>query len=156
MIEADKNPLVRLPGEPLRWYDFFLSFAHSGPGRSFLGTYNQRRKEARKSAVQTIPGAWQKAVKVFKWRERAQEFDRAQFAKEEKEFSKALSRERKRRFSLLRNARIKLSQAVKVLGVGMSWREVFSGIKAVFPEFREDFESLDFEERLKKLETANK
>jgi hypothetical protein len=69
------NVWDRQENEPLRWYARYEVFRLRGPGRSFLGAYNQWRVENGKKVSTGTPVCWQEAAKKWRWKERAEAWD---------------------------------------------------------------------------------
>jgi hypothetical protein len=76
LIQPD--PWEQQPGEPNRWYARFESFRLAGPSRSLLGGVNADRLARGGSRSRSVPQAWAKNAKRWRWRERAQAWDQAQ------------------------------------------------------------------------------
>ncbi len=72
---ADLEPWEQQPGEPNRWYARFECYRLAGPSRSLLGTVNALRLPRGLGKSKSIPQAWAKNVKQWRWRERAEAWD---------------------------------------------------------------------------------
>lgn len=110
----EREPWLRQPGEPSRWYARFERFRLMGPGRSLLAIYNEEREKARKSA--TIPASWRDAADKWQWRARAEAWDAAEQerrrAAEEQAYREALDAHRD---NALKLSRVALNNAVRLL-----------------------------------------
>lgn len=78
MADEERTPWARFDDEPGRWFARFEAFRQFGPTRSLLGTVSAERAEkGGKRRARKVPGAWDRAAKRFRWRERAEAWDRA-------------------------------------------------------------------------------
>lgn len=76
-----REPWERQPGEVNLWFARFELFRMAGPTRSVLGIVNKEREFRGKNKAKSIPQAWAKAARQWRWRERAElsdEFERQQ------------------------------------------------------------------------------
>jgi len=75
----------RQPGEKMRWFSRFEMFRLMGPDRSLLGAY--REYLARKGDIRhekktiSLPTAWHRNSKKWRWRERAEAWDMEEHGK---------------------------------------------------------------------------
>src|SRR5262249_42259328 len=60
------------PGEPSRWYTRFERYRLAGPGRSLLGAVNAERQERGARPSKSIPQAWAKNARHWRWQGRAE------------------------------------------------------------------------------------
>ena len=65
----------RVPDEPTRWYSRYEEFRLMGPTRNMLEMANQWRARKGKKRQDSPPGAWTKASRLWRWRERAEAWD---------------------------------------------------------------------------------
>jgi hypothetical protein len=72
------EPWEQQPGEPNRWYSRFETFRLAGPNRSLLGVVNAERQQGGANKAKSIPQAWAKNAKEWRWRERAETWDERQ------------------------------------------------------------------------------
>lgn len=70
----------RLEGEPERWYARFIDFfVPQGPDRTMEEAYRQWRKSASKPDKKSRPPVgWSDAARIWRWRDRAADWDAAQ------------------------------------------------------------------------------
>ena len=62
--------------EPLMWYDRFTRFRLMGVARSVRQVYAEVRETRGKSKrFKNVPGAWNRAVEIWQWRQRAEAWD---------------------------------------------------------------------------------
>jgi hypothetical protein len=88
------EPWLRQKGEPAAWYMRFKRYLELGPKRSLrkaLATEpdtqkatkgTEKKQETRKLSDVSVPGAWKRASKVWRWVERAECYDLAQMKKQ--------------------------------------------------------------------------
>jgi hypothetical protein len=85
------EPWSRQKQEPARWYLRFRRYLDMGPKRSLRATIasepqNEKAKRGdkyqQKISNASIPGAWSRAAKLWRWKERADAFDLAQLEKQ--------------------------------------------------------------------------
>lgn len=69
----------RQPGEPARWYERFTIYRRMGPRRSLLGA----AKLYRARPLFKLPGSWQQNAELWRWKQRAEEWDQAEAEREE-------------------------------------------------------------------------
>jgi hypothetical protein len=69
------EPWEQQPGEPNRWYARFECYRLAGPSRSLLGAVNALRLPRGLTKSRSIPQAWAKNAKEWRWRERAEAWD---------------------------------------------------------------------------------
>jgi hypothetical protein len=69
------EPWDRQPGEPNLWYSRFECYRLAGPSRSLLGTLNHERATKGLPKKARVPGAWNRALEHWRWRERAEAWD---------------------------------------------------------------------------------
>lgn len=95
-------------GEPTQWFVRFELYRLAGPSRSLLHFYSAERIKAGKGAAQTISGAWQKQVTLWRWKERAEAWDQVQLAElretGEQAFRRQLELHRQRSLRVAKNA----------------------------------------------------
>ena len=77
---AEFFPWDPMENEPALWFDRFTKFRLMGPERSLLGLYKQwlaekGRAGQKKPAELRPPGAWVKASRRWKWRDRGEAWD---------------------------------------------------------------------------------
>jgi hypothetical protein len=72
------EPWERQSGEPSRWYARFDIFRLAGPSRSLLAAVNAEREQRGAQKSKSIPQAWAKSAKEWRWRERAEAWDERQ------------------------------------------------------------------------------
>jgi len=80
----------RQPGEPAIWYRRFQRYLLLFPRRSVAAVYHEEHSELGEASNdverrQKVPGLWYEIANRWRWEERAQAYDDAQFAEEEKE-----------------------------------------------------------------------
>ena len=68
------DPWEQQLGEPNRWYARFESFRLAGPSRSLLGSVNADRLARGGNRSRSLPQAWAKNAKRWRWRERRRAF----------------------------------------------------------------------------------
>jgi hypothetical protein len=68
----------RQPGEPNRWFARFEAYRLLGPSRSLLGAVNDDRRQRSGARARSVPQAWAKNAKAWRWRERAEAWDDSQ------------------------------------------------------------------------------
>ena len=69
------EPWEQQPGEPNRWYARFERYRLAGPSRSLLGAVNAERQQRGACQSKSIPQAWAKNARQWRWRERAEAWD---------------------------------------------------------------------------------
>jgi len=72
------EPWEQQMGEPNRWYSRFEIFRLAGPSRSLLAAVNAERQQRGAPKSKSIPQAWAKNAKEWRWRERAEAWDERQ------------------------------------------------------------------------------
>jgi hypothetical protein len=81
MVSEPRKPWDRLPEEPATMFSRFLCYLHLGPTRSLEAAYRAWHGAQQGTEGHNPPaassGAWRRAAKAFKWRERALAFDLA-------------------------------------------------------------------------------
>lgn len=70
------QPWERLPEENNRWYQRFDAFKLLGPGRTLIAIYNRERVAAGRNESAEVSGAWRKKVRLYRWVERAEAWDK--------------------------------------------------------------------------------
>jgi hypothetical protein len=78
---------ARMEGEPLLWYRRFMRFCLMFPRRTVAAIYSEEHPEETTKddkRRQNAPGSWYEIAKQWQWEERAEAYDAAQFAEEEK------------------------------------------------------------------------
>mgnify|MGYP000169624648 CR=1 FL=1 len=81
MDAPEIHPWDMQPDEPVLWFGRFELYRRMGPDRSVLAIYQQSRANKGKERLATyIPGAWTQMANRWKWRERAEAWDRHQQA----------------------------------------------------------------------------
>jgi len=93
------NEWDRQPGEPMLWYSRFTKFRLQGPRRSPLGVYNEERALAGTERRAGVPGAWTRALVKWRWRERAEAWDKAEQERVEAEWGERRAQIRERDFA---------------------------------------------------------
>lgn len=157
MSKQNVPSIPRIEGEPTGWYSRLVSFCLMGPSRSALRLFNDEREKAGKGAMaRSLPGAWQKMIVSFRWRERAAQYDLAS-AEAERGQQKALREsERRKRLDLLRMFRRKIASALRTLNVGTaSLQQIAAAVRVLGAEAREELELVELAARLDELERAN-
>ena len=61
--------------EPNLWYSRFVDYRLQGPDRTLLGAVNRWRAKVGKNRQNSIPGAWSRNAKRWRWRARAEAWD---------------------------------------------------------------------------------
>lgn len=146
--------IPRMSNEPSAWYARFVSYCLRGPGRSALRLYNDEREKAGKGAMaRSLPGAWQKMIVSFRWRERAAQYDLAT-AEAERGQQKALREsERRKRLSLLKAFRKRINAALSALVPGSaSLGQIAAAVRVLCSESREEFELAELARQVADLE----
>src|SRR5215471_16350471 len=72
------QPWERQPGEPNRWFDRFERYRLAGPSRSLLGILNAERQQKGAARGRSLPQAWARNAKHWRWRQRAAAWDEQQ------------------------------------------------------------------------------
>ena len=157
-MKKEIPPIPRMPDEPVGWFSRLVSYCLMGPGRSALRLFNdERRGKAGKGATaRSLPGAWQKIIDRFQWRERAAQYD-LETIELEREQQKALREtERRKRLSLLKAFRKRINAALSALVPGSaSLGQIAAALRVLCFESREEFELAELDRRLAELEAAN-
>lgn len=149
--------IPRMSNEPSAWYSRFVSYCLMGPGRSVLRLFNDEREKAGKGAMaRSLPGAWQKMIVSFRWRERAAQYDLATAEAEREQQNQLRESERRKRLDLLKAFRKRINAALSALVPGSaSLGQVASAVRVLCSESREEFELAELDRRLAELEAAN-
>lgn len=130
-IASDSNagsPWRQQPGEPNRWFARFEQFRLAGPERTLIAVYrgylDRREGGPRRTKADavvrrlSVPAGWDAIAVRWKWRERAESFDRAERdrtrAADEGRYRKELEEHRHNCRTL---ARAELLTAAKMLAV---------------------------------------
>jgi hypothetical protein len=74
------EPWERQPGESNLWYDRFEAYRLAGARRSLLGAVNAERRRRNAPPGRSVPQAWAKNAKRWRWLERAEAWDACQRA----------------------------------------------------------------------------
>jgi len=90
----------RLAGEPNRWYQRFKRFCRLGPGRSVLRVYTTEMAEKSSGKRGKLPGAWNAAVRAWRWYQRAEAFDAYIDQKEDREWERRRQQHRRKEMEL--------------------------------------------------------
>jgi hypothetical protein len=90
------KPWDQLPDENAMWYERFKRWLHQDKPRSILAIYNAERDKARKGRKKDIPGAWDQAARKYRWRARANAFDKAEQVHLDQELAKKRERQREK------------------------------------------------------------
>lgn len=94
--KPDGEPWLRQKQEPARWYLRFRRYLDMGPKRSLRaavvsepqdekaqrGNKKQIKNSEQKISDVSVPGAWSRSAKIWRWKERAEAFDMAQLEKQ--------------------------------------------------------------------------
>jgi len=80
---SEMMPWLKMNGEPNIWYERFSIFRRMGHTRSIIGALNKELATKGEEKQGSIPGAWSKASKRWKWKERAEAWDDHQRAVDE-------------------------------------------------------------------------
>jgi hypothetical protein len=86
-VQQSLSISARMEGEPLLWYRRFMRFCLMFPRRSVAAIYSEEHPEETTKddkRRQNAPGSWYAMAKRWQWEERAEAYDAAQFAEEEK------------------------------------------------------------------------
>ena len=75
---AQPQPWEQQPGEPNLWYARLERYRLAGPSRSLLGTLNAERQQRGANKGKSVPQAWARNAKRWRWRERAEAWDEHQ------------------------------------------------------------------------------
>lgn len=76
---AGVTPLPRrIQGEPAMWYRRFCAWLRSGPPRSVLAVANAERAQSGRKKADEAPGSWDGKPDLYRWKERAAEWDLAE------------------------------------------------------------------------------
>ena len=145
---------ARQPGEPINWFRRFEAFRMM-PDRSVLGCYRQWLLAqappgdlARRGAIQrrvATPRSWREAARIWRWRQRAEDWDIAESQRIAREFEAERAEDRRRRLDVLRAYRAKLTQALAMLDPrDATWKVVTEGLAMVTKELRTEYEGAGF------------
>jgi hypothetical protein len=92
--KAPEKPWLRQRNEPAAWYMRFKRYLDLGPKRSLRALVagepdtqkatkgTEKNQETKKMSDVSVPGAWKRASKVWRWVERAEAYDLAEQARE--------------------------------------------------------------------------
>lgn len=149
----DIPPWERQPGEPMRWYLRFDRFRAMGSNRSVLRVYRLER-EARRGVVHkgplSLPEGWSKMAKQWRWRERAEAWDRAELERKRAEEAAERERERAQRIALIKLYGEKLVDAINAMRPQkMSAQEITAALKTIVEQLR-----VEYGEPIAKVESA--
>lgn len=82
--DADRLPWEQEPSESQKWFSRFERYRLQGPARAVLAAYNAERTEQgtarERKPAQSPAASWTEASHRFRWRERAEAWDRHQRA----------------------------------------------------------------------------
>jgi hypothetical protein len=96
------EPWLRQKGEPAKLYMWFKRYLDLGPKRSLRkalvaepgpqkATNSTEKQETKKLSDVSVPGAWKRASKVWRWVERAECYDLAQIEKQAAQIRKTVA-----------------------------------------------------------------
>ncbi len=74
--DPETEPGARLPGEPAAAWAAFCAYRALGPRRSIRGAYRQRSGNEGATGNGQASGCWNAWARAYRWRERAEEWDR--------------------------------------------------------------------------------
>ena len=112
-----------------------------GPKRSRLAVYNAERKKAQKSAVESPPGAWDKAATKWRWKERAEKWDEHLRQQDREAYEQErLDNRQRRRDILIAYQGVLVKAMAKLDPEDARWNEITAGIKMVAQELRAEYD----------------
>lgn len=77
---------LQFEGEPHLWYSRFLIYRNMGHTRTFLGAvHTEEADKGSHKRSRKVPGAWDRAIKKWRWKERAETYDRYLEMKEDRQ-----------------------------------------------------------------------
>lgn len=135
----------RQPGEPARWFARFSAFLALGPGRSLNASARAEQGDGGKvseGAERRAAGAWQRTAQRWRWRERAEAWDKGQADRERDALEDERREERRARRALLRTARQKVERALGSLEPE-TWREAVYSLRIIAGEQRIEYGERD-------------
>jgi hypothetical protein len=103
------EPWDQQKGEPARWFDRFERFRRMGPQRNLYQCYVAECRDRHKRVAQVTPGAWREMAVSWRWRERAEQWDAAEFERARREEQQELRKRRKEH----------IAQALKLQDLGV-------------------------------------
>lgn len=132
-----ERPWEQQPGEPIKWFQRFGLFLESGPERTLVETYRQflqsgsdkkqqarRRKKAEKGGSfkpLKLPAAWDAMVVRWRWRERADAFDRHMAEKHrgdaERQYELKLAAHQERSLAMAKSGQLIAERLLKAVDV---------------------------------------
>lgn len=135
------DPWDRQAGEPARWFTRFSAFLALGPGRSLNAAARAEQVNGARvseGAERRAAGAWQRTAQRWRWRERAEAWDKGQADRERNALEDERREERRGRRALLRTARQKVERALATLEPE-TWREAVYSLRVIAGEQRIEY-----------------
>lgn len=123
--------------EPLLWFGRLQAVLQHG---SKLAAYNAEREKAGKSAVSSVPGAWNDAAAAWNWNERLEAYQTAEIERVKAEFKAERQRRRQRRQELLEKGFNKLEKLVEKLDEKTSVAQLSMLFNALYQNERAEFD----------------
>lgn len=112
-----------------------------GPGRSLLGAVNLEREQRGAKKSNSVPEAWYRAFKRWKWKKRAEAWDEAEVERRRIEGEQDRLEERERRRDLLKGYRGKIARAIGALNPeDARWGEVTKAVETLAQESRAEYD----------------
>lgn len=134
------QPWERQRDEPAKWFSRFQRFLLSGNGRSIEGAWRTEARQGGKGTQkQVVSGHWHRSAKKWRWRERAEAWDAAQWTKDQKQIETERRDEARARRRLLRVYRHKLESALNTPIPRPGWNELTSALRLLCEQARIEF-----------------
>lgn len=154
---ADALLWLRMPEEPILWFGRFSRFLSLGPTRSMLAVYKEEReREGTGGKPETIPGSWEDASRLWRWRERADAHDMEQIARAKAAREREASKSQKDFAAIaaglrgitaagipaLKGEKLTALSLIKLGDAAIRWEMYSRGVAASYPGRPEDAEDL--------------
>lgn len=144
-VDPDAPIWIQLPGEISDYYLRFQSYLVMGERRSVLGCYNRWRNSQGLPNSFTVPESWKRVARAWRWRFRAEAFDRYDAWEKMQQFSQDQAEQKRRRMNIMDNLRARTEEILDAFMPGeqaVRFGEIVSAIKLINSESRIEFDDV--------------
>lgn len=143
--ETSTREWDRQPGEPILWYERFEEFRLMGAKRSVFAVYVRYRRlkagDPKLKVKPTIPGAWTRARREWRWDERAAAWDKLESERRREEAEEERLRHREIRRAMTTNALNKVYAGLDHLKPeDLKWGEFIGALRALLHDLRDEYD----------------
>ena len=107
------------PGEPTLWFARFEAYRLQGPDRSLLAAVNAHRQARNKQQSRSVPQAWAKNARRWRWHDRAEAWDQLRRREARQAHAQAVEEMNNRHVQEGRALQSKAIQGLKSLDVSL-------------------------------------